>query len=224
VALAAPKFFVRSDERILVELGINSRWLAARVVGTLVFVLLLLAATIVLSLSVRNAAVIAWPIFGILTALLVLVGLPYAWRRKITSEFIVTDETAYTRTGRIVLSVNSMPMDKITDITSHTGVMGRIFGYSHLIVRSAGGGLGYIGISDAYHLMDVIKQARRDFIRRLLEEAGREAPTTPTPQVSKDRCQCPNCAHTFMVTNQRPLDVTCPNCGTQGTLFAEVAA
>jgi uncharacterized membrane protein YdbT with pleckstrin-like domain len=171
-----------------------------------------------------------WPTWGAIALFFLLTTQLASWRRVVTTEYVITDETAYARTGHLLLRLESVPMDKLTDITVHTSLLGRLMGYSNLMIRTAGGAILFVGLADAYRLRESVQDQRRDFIRRLLEEAGRgrEADRVAeggAPIAKGARCRCPACEHAFDGPPERPVDVTCPRCGLEGTLFApEVTA
>ncbi len=226
--LAASKFFLRPDESIVAEDQVQKRWILRAILLMLIFVVTPVTAALVF-FSVTSPAAFpdwAWPAWaGVATASLLLVAL-VAWRRVATTEYVVTDETVYTRRGRFLLRLQSAPLDKITDITVHTSLLGRLMGYSTLMVRTAGGAPVFVGLADAYVLREAVDDQRKGFVRRLLKEAGRDADMVRRGRRddATSRCRCPECSHAFDVPTQRPVDVTCPKCGTEGTLFEEVTA
>lgn len=147
------------------------------------------------------------------------ISLVYVWRRVATTEYVVTDEAVYARRGRFLLTVSAAALDRVTDLYVHTSLVGRLFGFSGLTVKTAGGGIHLAGLRDAYHIRASIQDARHEFLTRLLAESGRP---TPGPRAT-GQCQCPKCELVFPVPPARPLDVECPRCRQRGTLFAEAA-
>ena len=144
----------------------------------------------------------------------------YVWRRLATSEYVVTDEAVYTRRGQLLLHVDAAALDRVTDLHVRTTLVGRIFGYSALSVRTAGGGVFLPGLREPYGIRGIIQTARQEFLARLLRESGRDAPQTgPAAQ-----CECPTCFTVIDVPAARPLAVECPSCHETGMLFEEAPA
>jgi len=54
------------------------------------------------------------------------------------TSLVVTDHRVYEVSGLLSRNVASMPLSKMTDITYHRSLVGRIFGYGELILESAG--------------------------------------------------------------------------------------
>lgn len=226
--LAEPKFFLRPDESVVAEDRVQKRWILRAILLMLVFVVAPLTGILGFFWTTQRALfpAWAWPTWvGVAAASLLLVAV-VAWRRVVTTEYVITDETVYTRRGRFLLRLQSSPLDKITDITVHTSLLGRLIGYSTLMVRTAGGAPVFVGLADAYLLREAVEDQRKAFVRRLLEEAGRDDDAVRVAPGAKTagRCRCPNCDHAFQVPSERPVDVTCPKCGIEGTLFAEAGA
>lgn len=223
--LAKSKFFLRPDEDVVAEDRVQKRWILRAILLMLVFLVGPVTGLLAFFWYTDPASSPpwAWPAWtGVAVAAVVLVAL-VAWRRVVTTEYVITDETVYARRGRFLLRLQSAPLDKITDITVHTSLLGRLMGYSTLVVRTAGGAPVFVGLADAYMLREAVEDQRKAFVRRLLQEAGRDKDAAAARKEDAGRCRCPNCDHAFVVPRQRPVDVTCPKCGTEGTLFAEVA-
>lgn len=229
MAIAEPKFFLRPNEEVRAEDRIQTRWTLRALLITVVVLGVLTVGVYFLADLLDPVPVWYWPGWYALAAFFFVLSLVLAWRRVVTTEYVITDETAYARTGRIVLYLESAPMDKITDISVSTSLLGRVMGYSTLVIRTAGGSIAFVGLADAYWLRGVVQDQRKGFVRRLLEEAGRPGDARRVERESGPpdvvRCRCPACDHALDAPAILPADVTCPNCGTEGTLFEnEVAA
>lgn len=226
--LSEPKFFLRPDESVVAEDRVQRRWILRAVLLMLVFLVAPVTGALGFFWFVEPAAFPswAWPTWAAVAAALVALVALVSWRRVVTTEYVITDETVYARRGIFLLRLQSAPLDKITDITVHTSLLGRLMGYSTLVVRTAGGAPMFVGLADAYVLREAVEDQRKAFVRRLLKEAGRDADAVRRRERGEvdSRCRCPTCDQAFQVPADRPVDVTCPKCGTEGTLFAEAGA
>jgi membrane protein YdbS with pleckstrin-like domain len=221
-----PRFFLRRDEKILLEESITPAWgleqgLAWLIVGLVVFGALSVPIVLAEDLSSRSVLLLA-----VASAFLVfwLLMLLYTWRRIVTSEYVVSEEAVYTRRGRLMISVEAATLDRVTDLHVHTGITGRIFGYSRLVVKTAGGELLMPGLRDAYAIRGVVHDARQRLLTRLLREAGRSEAPQAAPQKGSIEIECPECQRAFTAAGTPPFDVRCPHCKATGTLFAEALA
>lgn len=143
----------------------------------------------------------------------------YVWRRIVTTEYVVTEEFVYARRGRFLLYLGAAALDRLTDLHVHQGVLGRLFGFASLRVLTAGGGIHLPGLVDAVAVRGQVQEARQALLARLIREAGR----IPAAPASGPPCQCPRCQHVFAAPGPAPVDVRCPSCGAEGTLFEEAA-
>lgn len=221
-----PRFFVRPGEAIHLEERIVPAWAVERLVAALLVVTILAAGPVVAFglADFRAERTILSLVLG-LAALLLATNALWVWRRVATTEYVLTDEAVYTRRGQLVLTANSAPLDRITDLHVHTSILGRMFGFSSLLVATAGGSLHLPGLRDAYHVRGAVHDQRRAFLARLLADAGRPpaagpAPVRPTPP----ECRCPRCESLVPVAGPLPFAVTCPSCGLEGVLFEEALA
>lgn len=211
---------MRPSEQLLFEGRIAGAWALERMVGaTLIGLLVWGGLALVTYYGAPNARSLLLPVAALLLALQLTITVLYVWRRLATTEYVVTDEAVYARRGQILLSVSAAALDRVTDLYVHTSLVGRLFGFSGLWVKTAGGGIHLAGLRDAYRVRASIQDARHTFLTRLLAESGRP---TPGPREA-GQCQCPNCQLVFPVPPARPLDVECPRCRQRGTLFAEAA-
>ena len=174
----APFFYVRPDEQVLRREG------AAR--GYAVLLYLLAATPIVLlgaGILVADALIPgfalapAW-VAGVGLALLAVAAL-VAWRRQVTTEYVLTDERIYARSGRLVTKVHFATHDKVTDVRYRQGPLERILGVGRLTFATAGGDVTVAGVVDALAVKDAAERARDAFIQRLLERAGFDAAARP---------------------------------------------
>jgi uncharacterized membrane protein YdbT with pleckstrin-like domain len=166
---------VRPDERVLRRDG------AARGYAVLLYllgaapVLLLAAGALVADLLLPRVSFPLWAVVGAAALLLALVAL-VAWRRQATSEYVLTDERVYARTGRLVTQVHFATHDKVTDLRYRQGPLERILGVSSLTFATAGGEVRVAGVADALAVKEAAERARDAFVQRLLERAGVPAP------------------------------------------------
>lgn len=221
------QFFVLPQERVLKEERIVAAWgLEHVIVSFLVAAILWGGLFVAVFLLANDYIATVGPILATVFVLHLLLSAIYVWRRIVTTEYVVTAEAVYARRGKIILTVASALLDRVTDLHVHTSLVGRLFGYSGLSVRTAGGGLWMPGLREPYVIRGTIQQARHELITQLLRESGREheAQTPRTPSKTT-QIQCPNCSEVFDVAlKPRPLDVSCPRCEETGAIFEEAAA
>jgi uncharacterized membrane protein YdbT with pleckstrin-like domain len=220
------KFFVLPHERVLKEERIVGAWaLEHLIVSFLIAIVLwggLFAATLLVAPEyIGSVGALA----GILFFGHIFASVLYVWRRIVTTEYVVTAEAVYARRGKLILTVASALLDRVTDLHVHTSLVGRIFGYSGLSVRTAGGGLWMPGLRDPYVIRGMIQQARHDLITQLLRESGRDDGRRESGSRSASTSiQCPKCELVFDVPRTpRPLDVTCARCQETGAIFEEAS-
>lgn len=218
-----PKFFLRTSERVLVDAAMAGAWALEHILATILLAVFLWGGLSLVVLLGAPANAGAW-LAIIASAAVVHLALSaiYVWRRLATTEYVVTDEAVYTRRGQFLLYVAAAALDRVTDLHVRTSLVGRLFGYSSLTVRTAGGGVYLPGLRDAYALRSIIQEARHDFLTRLLRESGR-TPDRAASTVSTE-CECPTCATVIRVPPARPVAVECPKCHETGMLFEEAAA
>jgi uncharacterized membrane protein YdbT with pleckstrin-like domain len=177
-------FFVRPHEKILREERIVGAWAVEHLLVSFLLAIVLWGGlfgltNVFLPSYVPLASIVLGGAFG----LHIVFSTIYVWRRVVTTEYVVTAEAVYARRGKLVLTVASALLDRVTDLHVHTSLVGRVFGYSGLSVRTAGGGVWIPGLRDPYEIRGTIQQARHELIAQLLREAGREgekeAPAAP---------------------------------------------
>ena len=221
------QFFVLPHERVLKEERIVGAWGLEHIIVSFLVASLLWGGLFVAVLILANEYVATvGPILATVFVVHLVLSLIYVWRRIATTEYVVTAEAVYARRGKIILTVASALLDRVTDLHVHTSLVGRLFGYSGLSVRTAGGGLWMPGLREPYIIRGTIQQARHELIAQLLRESGREQERQPPhPPSQTTQIQCPNCENVFEVALQpRPLDVACPRCKESGAIFEEAAA
>lgn len=219
------RFYLRRDEKVLVEQAITPAWALEQAIAWFLLGAVLFGGPVVLVLLRKELPGRAEIVFGIAATFIVywLTMLLYTWRRVATSEYVVTEEAVYTRRGRLLLSVDVATLDRVTDLHVHTSVVGRLLGYSRLVVKTAGGGLVMSGVRDAYGIRGTVHDARQRLLARLLREGGRTEARTAASRPQID-IECPSCRTAFAAAGTPPLDVRCPRCQATGTLFPEALA
>lgn len=103
----------------------------------------------------------------VLLFLLVLILVLQSIRLRRT-EFVVTRQSIYTRTGIIGQTVIQTTYDKITDISLKQDVLGRILGFSSLNVNTAGSNTAPVrmdGLRGALEVKSLVEAARESFLR-----------------------------------------------------------
>lgn len=171
---SAPFFYVRPDEQVLLREGAAPGYAVLLYLAGAVPVLLLAAGAVALDLLLPQVSVSIWWVVGVAAVLLALVGL-VAWRRQATTEYVLTDERIYARTGRLVTQVHFATHDKVTDLLYRQGPLERLLGVSGLTFSTAGGDVRVAGVRDALAVKDAAERARDAFLQRLLERAGLQA-------------------------------------------------
>jgi hypothetical protein len=106
-----------------------------------------------------------------------------AWRilEQHTDRFVITNMRVFRVHGILSQSIATMPLARILDISVHTPIIGRIFGYGHFVFESAAQAQGlreirFVGDPDARGLT----------IQRVIQQAGlrgRVDPQTQAPVV-----------------------------------------
>lgn len=79
------------------------------------------------------------------------------------TEYVSTDRRVYARRGLFGTTVNQLTYDKITDITLHQDILGRVFGYASVTVQTAGSNqapITMVGLADALATKSTIEQWR----------------------------------------------------------------
>lgn len=135
------------------------------------------------------------------------------------TEYVVTQQGLYTRSGIIGHTVFQTTYDKITDIGLKQEILGRFLNYSSLHVNTAGSNMPPVrmeGLRDAYQVKELIEHNRETFL--VQGRGGPARPTSPIPRFVPDHelmhLTCPVTRKPF----KRPQweagrRVPCPHCG-----------
>ncbi|HVM45264.1 MAG TPA: PH domain-containing protein [Candidatus Thermoplasmatota archaeon] len=176
--MGAPYFYLREDEAVLVRVRPPLTYaLVLLAVPTLVLSVLLALALFILPRAFGMPPAVPWTAWGALVALVVLAS----WRRAATTEYALTEERVYARSGRLVTRLHFTTHDKVTDMRFRQGPLERLFGLSTLTFATAGGEVHLAGVRDAMALKAAAERARDAFIRRLLAETAAAAPPPAAP-------------------------------------------
>lgn len=185
-------FYLRDDEEVLARVRPPFAYALTLLLPPALALSVLLAIYLVARSNLPGlpvAASTAWTIWAVLLGLVALVS----WRRQATSEYAITDQRIYSRTGQLVTAVHFTTHDKITDMRFRQGPIERAFGLSGLTFATAGGDVHFAGSRDAMRLKGMSESARDAFIRKLLAEVPAAA-ATPAPPLHAD-AQEPAVAH-----------------------------
>lgn len=115
----------------------------------------------------------AWTVGVAYAGLLVIAGV-WAWRRCVTSLYVVTDKRVYAKRGRLLLGLHFASHDRITDVRYDRGVIDRALGIGHLGFATAGADIGLPGLAEPDRVKRAAIQARDAFVDDLLSRAGLE--------------------------------------------------
>lgn len=100
-------------------------------------------------------------VIGVVGVAFILVSVRLMQLRR--TEYVSTDRRVYARRGLVGTTVNQLTYDKITDITLHQDLLGRLFGYSGVTVQTAGGNqapITMVGLPDGLAAKAAIEQWR----------------------------------------------------------------
>jgi membrane protein YdbS with pleckstrin-like domain len=139
------------------------------------------------------------------------------------TQYVVTRQSIYTRTGIIGQTVIQTTFDKITDISLKQDVLGRILGFSSLNVNTAGAGTAPVrmdGLRDALQTKSLIEAAREQFLQRPDRDDANRRPQANVPKFIPDRLLirlvCPTSRKTFKRPRAEVGSLApCPHCGKQ---------
>ena len=174
-----PYFYLRDDEQVLLRVRPPFSYaIVLSLVPIVVLTALLVIALVLLPAVPQVPRSTPWLVWGVLVALVALA----AWRRQATTEYALTDERIYTRSGRLVTRLHFTTHDKITDMRFRQGPLQRAFGLSSLSFATAGGDVQVSGIPNAMAVKGAAEMARDAFIRRLLTETTGGATPVPSAQ------------------------------------------
>lgn len=166
---AGPYFYLRADEEVLARVRPPFAYAVALAIAPFLVLSVLLAVFLLFAgpVGLPIAPSTAWTVWGILVAL----GAFVSWRRQATSEYAITDQRIYSRTGRLITRLHFTTHDKVTDMRFRQGPIERAFGLSGLTFATAGGDVHVAGVRDALAIKATSESARDAFIRKLLAEA-----------------------------------------------------
>ena len=183
---SAPFFYVRPDETVLRREGAAGGYAVLLYLRGAGPIILLAAVLAVADLVLPQFAVPVWWIVAGALALLAVVAL-VAWRRQATTEYVLTDERIYARTGRLITNVHFATHDKVTDLRYRQGPLERLLGVSSMTFATAGGDVRVAGVHDALAVKETAERARDAFVQRLLERAGVDAMAVPAAGAHGER-------------------------------------
>jgi uncharacterized membrane protein YdbT with pleckstrin-like domain len=112
---------------------------------------------------------------------LLVVAAVWAWRRCVTSLYVVTDKRLYAKRGRLLLDLHLASHDRVTDVRYDRGPIDRLLGVGHLRFATAGADVGLPGLADPDRVKRAATQARDAFVQDLLASAGLDAQALETP-------------------------------------------
>ena len=162
-----------------------------------------------------GAGLVAFAVITLFVVLLIL----QAMRIKRT-QYVVTRQSIYTRTGIIGQTVIQTTFDKITDISLKQDVLGRILGFSSLHINTAGSGTPPVrmdGLRSALQMKGLIEAAREHFLRRPERDDAPKRPDRPIPRFIPDRLLVRLTCTTTRKPFKRPRSelgklAPCPHC------------
>jgi hypothetical protein len=217
--------FVKEDEKVIWVGKPLLRAAASQVMGFLVGLLFI-------SLFGGFGAVFQGGVAGVVIVfllfliLIALIGFPMIALSRMV--FVITDSGAYTRSGVFGEKVNQTSFEKITDITYHQDVPGRVFGYGSINVNTAGStgnALTMLGLPNALEVKRLLERAKAEQYRSGRRDAGwEEFEDLPyfVPKADVARARCEQCGLLFKRPRQAMHGTAaCPHCG-QRTPLTEV--
>lgn len=218
-ALRSPDY-VRQGEQVVWMGKPTLALLASHTLGllsTFIFLLFVVAgfATRAQNIGFGLILVAVLALFGLL---IVLQGL-----RIRRTQYVVTRQGIYTRTGIVGQTVMQTTFDKITDISLKQDVLGRILGFSSLHINTAGSGTPPVrmdGLRSALQTKSLIEVAREHFLRRPERDDALARPVAAAPKFVPDRLLLRLVCPTTRKTLKRPKTevgrlAACPHCGKQ---------
>jgi uncharacterized membrane protein YdbT with pleckstrin-like domain len=116
-----------------------------------------------------------------------------AWRRCVTSLYVVTDKRLYAKRGRMLLRLHVASHDRVSDVRYDRGILDRALGVGNLTFATAGDNVSLPGVADAARIQREATRARDAFVEDLLERAGldvralEQAPTGTERLVSPEQ-------------------------------------
>lgn len=119
-----------------------------------------------------DLALPAGPVWGGVALVVLLTALSVGWRYlvTVTTEYVLTTQNVYERTGVLSETVTRVGLDNVQRIELERSFLGRVFDHGTLSVSTAGSGGEEVTLAD---LDD--PDAFRDDLRRLSTRAGERA-------------------------------------------------
>ena len=126
------------------------------------------------SMSIAPAMAIGIPLS------LVLVGIPivagaYLWREN--TNYVVTTDGLYKKTGVLSRDVQKIDFDKVQNISFSEGVVGNYFGYGNVDISTAGGSgveMQFTSVADPKSVQELVNKRIKDARRQPDREDGTE--------------------------------------------------
>ena len=210
--------YVRKGEEVVWIGGPTLALLVSQVVGLLTTFLFLSFFLAGLAGRLENIGIAALGL--VLLVLFVVIVILQAMRIRRT-QYIVTRQSIYTRTGIIGQTVIQTTFDKITDISLKQDVLGRILGFASLLINTAGSGTPPVrmdGLRNALQTKSLIEAAREHFLRRPEREPAKPTAAPRIPKFIPDRLLVKVTCTTTKRTFKRPVEeagklAKCPHCG-----------
>lgn len=109
-----------------------------------------------------------WPVYA---AGLVLFAI-LAWRRQVTSLYVVTDKRLYAKRGRLRQHLDFTSHDRVSNVEYNRGIWDKLVGVGHVTFATAGDDIRLPGVADPARIQSTATQARDAFVEHLLERAG----------------------------------------------------
>lgn len=217
VAVAAPDY-VRKGEEVV--------WLGRPVLALLVsqgfglFTSFIFLGIFLASFAGRSENV-GMGLIGIGVVILFVILVVLQAIRIQRTQYVVTRQSIYTRTGIVGQTVMQTTFDKITDISLKQDVLGRILGFSSLHVNTAGSGTPPVrmdGLRNALQMKGLIEAAREQFLRRPERDGTPARPSRPIPKFIPDRLLVRVVCTSTRKPFKRPRTelgklAPCPHCG-----------
>lgn len=207
--------FVRAGENILWYGKPTMAVLFSQAVGFAV-TLIVMAVFILGGSSTGSFFLVGGPV--VLVTIFLVVILLNALRLRRT-EYVVTRQSIYTRSGIIGHTVFQTTYEKITDIALKQEILGRLLNYASLHVNTAGSNMAPVrmeGLRDAYQVKEMIEHNREMFLAQGRGASAPPASAIPrfVPEHELMHLTCPTTRKPF----KRPRweagrRVPCPHCG-----------
>jgi len=101
----------------------------------------------------------------------------FAWRRQVTSLYVVTDNRLYATRGRLRQRLDFTSHDRVSDVHYNRGIWDRLTGVGDVRFATAGENVNLPGVTDPARIQSAATNARDAFVEELLERAGLEGQT-----------------------------------------------